>query len=218
VAKLHGITAVERPPTLSQRAYLQIQQAIRDGAIRHDALYSENELAATLGMSRTPVREALISLSREGIVAIESQRGFRLRQLTSEERQEIFDLRSLLEGYAARRLALSATDEDVRRLGELVDAQEELGASGEQSVFLALDERFHLLQSELLGLERTHATMVSLRGAMWLIGFEAMSLPHRHQDVIAEHRAIVDAISRHDPEAAARAAREHIARTAQATL
>nr|WP_239029167.1 GntR family transcriptional regulator [Pseudonocardia acidicola] len=215
---MHGVAAIERPPTLARRAYLQIQQAIRDGAIRQEVRYSENELAETLGMSRTPVREALISLSREGVVEIESQRGFRLRTLSTEERREVFDLRSLLEPYVAGRLARHAADDDLAPLYELIDAQEKLGTSGQQSAFLALDERFHLLQSELAGLERTHATMVSLRGAMWLMGFEALALPQRHEAVIAEHRAIVDAIARHDPDAAAAAAHEHIARTAAAVL
>ncbi|MDT7704618.1 MAG: hypothetical protein QOG20_225 [Pseudonocardiales bacterium] len=218
MAKLSGVAAVERPPTLSRSAYLQLQQAIRDGAIRQGVLYSENELAETLGMSRTPVREALISLSREGLIEIESQRGFRLRILSTDQRQEIFDLRSLLESYTARRLAQSATEQDVRRLTELVDAQERLGAGAGQPEFLALDEQFHLLQSELLGLERTHATMTSLRGAMWLIGFEALALPERYRDVIAEHRAIVDAIARRQPDAAAAASRAHIARTEAAVV
>jgi DNA-binding GntR family transcriptional regulator len=218
MAKLSGVAAVERPPTLSRSAYLQLQQAIRDGAIRQGVLYSENELAETLGMSRTPVREALISLSREGLIEIESQRGFRLRTLSTDQRQEIFDLRSLLESYTARRLAQSATEQDVRRLTELVDAQERLGAGAGQPEFLALDEQFHLLQSELLGLERTHATMTSLRGAMWLIGFEALALPERYRDVIAEHRAIVDAIARRQPDAAAAASRAHIARTEAAVV
>jgi DNA-binding GntR family transcriptional regulator len=203
---------------MSRRAYLQIQQAIRDGAITQDSLYSENELAETLGMSRTPVREALISLSREGLIVIESQRGFRLRQLSREERQEVFDLRSLLEGYTARRLALTATEAEVRQLGLLIDEQEGLGSEDRQAAFLSLDEQFHLLQSEMLGLERTHLTMVSLRGAMWLMGFEALRLPHRHEDVIAEHRGIVDALARRDPEAAEHAACDHIARTAAAVL
>jgi DNA-binding GntR family transcriptional regulator len=218
MAKLSGVAAVERPPTLSRSAYLQLQQAIRDGAIRQGVLYSENELAETLGMSRTPVREALISLSREGLIEIESQRGFRLRILSTDQRQEIFDLRSLLESYTARRLAQSATEQDVRRLTELIDAQERLGAGAGLPEFLALDEQFHLLQSELLGLERTHATMTSLRGAMWLIGFEALALPERYRDVIAEHRAIVDAIARRQPDAAAAASRAHIARTEAAVV
>lgn len=218
MTKLSGVAAVERPPTLSRSAYLQLQQAIRDGAIKQGVRYSENELAETLGMSRTPVREALISLSREGMVEIESQRGFRLRSLSAEQRQEVFDLRSLLEAYTARRLAESATEGDIRRLSEIVDAQQELAEGAVQPTFLALDEQFHLLQSEMLGLERTHATMASLRGAMWLIGFEALSLPQRHRDVVDEHRAIVDAIARRDPDGAAEAARIHITRTAAAVV
>ncbi|MEV6094940.1 GntR family transcriptional regulator [Nocardia sp. NPDC051981] len=217
MAKLSGITAVERPPTLGRRAYLQIQQAIRDGSLTHGEQYSENELAESLGMSRTPVREALLTLSREGIIVVESQRGFRLRELSTAERQEIFDLRSLLEGFVASRLALSATTEDISQLRTIVDAQESL-SSGQESEFLALDERFHLLQSEILGLERTHATMVSLRGAMWLFGFEALKLPHRLEAVVVEHRAIIDAIEQGDPEAAASAARKHLENTAAVAL
>ncbi|MFI2332068.1 GntR family transcriptional regulator [Nocardia rhamnosiphila] len=217
MARLGGINAVERPPTLGRRAYLQIQQAIRDGNLTHGEQYSENELAESLGMSRTPVREALLTLNREGIITVESQRGFRLRELSESERREIFDLRSLLESFVAGRLALNATADDISRLRGLVDAQEGLG-DGQQSEFLALDEQFHLLQSATLGLERTHATMVGLRGAMWLIGFEALKLPHRCAAVVAEHRAIVDAIEAGDPERAATAAREHLANTAAVAL
>ncbi|MFE4462721.1 GntR family transcriptional regulator [Nocardia tengchongensis] len=217
MAKLSGITAVERPPTLGRRAYLQIQQAIRDGSLTHGVQYSENELAESLGMSRTPVREALLTLNREGIIVVESQRGFRLRELSKAERQEIFDLRALLEGFVASRLALNATADDLSRLRALVDAQQRLGV-GQESEFLALDEQFHLLQSEILRLERTHATMVSLRGAMWLIGFEAIKLPHRLEAVVTEHRAIVDAIEARDPELAANAARQHLANTAAVAL
>jgi DNA-binding GntR family transcriptional regulator len=218
VSKLSGMSAVERPRTLSQSAYLQIRQAIRDGVIKQGALYSENELAERLGMSRTPVREAVIALARQGLVDIASQRGFRLRQLSPAQRQEIFDLRSLVEPYVARKLALQARDHDVAALRALVDAQEELSGEDQQSAFLALDEEFHLLMPQLLGLERTHDTMAGLRGAMWLMGFEALALPQRHSAVIAEHRAVVEAIAAHDPDAAAAAIHDHVMRTADAVF
>jgi DNA-binding GntR family transcriptional regulator len=216
MARLSRIEAVERPPTLGRRAYQQIQQAIRDGVITHGEIYSENELAESLGMSRTPVREALIALNREGIVIIESQRGFRLREISEAERQEIFDLRSLLEAFVARRLTASATSQDLTRLHALVDEQERLGDADAASQFLALDEEFHLLQSEVLGLERTRAMMADLRGAMWLIGLEALRLPHRQQDVVAEHRAIIDAMESGDPDAAVNAVHHHLENTAGA--
>jgi DNA-binding GntR family transcriptional regulator len=191
-----------------------MRQAIRDRALVHGTLYSENEIAATLGMSRTPVREALITLAREGLVEIESQRGFRLRELSDAQRHEVFDLRALLESYSAERLAGHATAEHIATLYGLVERQEQL--HGDPEAFLATDEEFHLLIPQLLGLERTHDTLTSLRGAMWLIGSQALSLPQRIPAVITEHRAIVDAIAAGDSGAAARAAREHIDRTAAA--
>jgi DNA-binding GntR family transcriptional regulator len=218
VSKLSGVSAVDRPPPLSRSAYLRIQQAIRDGAIGQGTLYSENELASTLGMSRTPVREALIALSREGLVEISSQRGFRLRRLSAGQRREIFDLRLLLEPFTVRKLALTADASDVRRLRKIVAAQAALSGGGQQSAFLALDEDFHLLIPELLGLGRTRDTMASLRGAMWLMGFEALALPQRHAAVIAEHRAVIDAVEAHDPDAAAAAMHDHITKTSAAVL
>ncbi|MFE5704580.1 GntR family transcriptional regulator [Rhodococcus koreensis] len=217
MSKLAGIQAVERPPTLSRRAYLQIQQAIRDGVLKSGVMYSENELAEQLGMSRTPVREAVISLSREGIIEIASQRGFHLRELSPLERTEIFDLRALLEPYVAGRLATTRTSEQVDQLRKLLDEQQLLVDNPKDpQTFLDLDERFHLLQAEYLGLERTRSTMANLRGAMWLLGFEALSLPHRYAAVVREHRAILDAIERQNPEDARLAAHEHILQTARA--
>jgi GntR family transcriptional regulator, rspAB operon transcriptional repressor len=218
MARARGLSAVERPPTLSRSAYLRIQQAIRDGTISQGTLYSENELAATLQMSRTPVREAVITLAREGLVQIESQRGFRLRRLSDEQRQEIFDLRLLLEPHVVRKLAAHATAEDVERLRDLILGQEKLSGEGETSDFLALDEEFHLLMPQLVGLERTHDLMVGLRGAMWLMGFQALALPQRHSAVIAEHRAVVDAIAAGDAGRAAQAIHDHITKTAAAVF
>ena len=69
---------IDRAESLSQRAYQSLRKAIRDGAIVHGVLYSEKDLADRLGISRTPVREALIELAREGLVTIAPQRGFQL--------------------------------------------------------------------------------------------------------------------------------------------
>jgi GntR family transcriptional regulator, rspAB operon transcriptional repressor len=218
MARVRGLSAVERPPTLSRAAYLRIQQAIRDGTLSQGALYSENELAATLQMSRTPVREAVITLAREGLVEIESQRGFRLRRLSDAQRQEIFDLRLLLEPHVVRKLAAHATAEDVERLRDLILGQEKLSGEANTAEFLALDEEFHLLMPQLVGLERTHDLMVGLRGAMWLMGFQALALPQRHSAVIAEHRAVVDAIAAGDADRAAQAIHDHVTKTAAAVF
>jgi DNA-binding GntR family transcriptional regulator len=191
-----------------------LRQAIRDGTLVQNVLYSVNDVAETLDMSRTPVREALIELTREGFVEVVSQRGFRLRDLTDSQRAEVFDLRSVIESRIAELLAACATEDHIKQLRVLIDRQE--GTAGNAEHFLAVDEEFHLLMPRLLGLERFHHMLTELRGAMWLIGSTALSVPERIPAVLAEHRTIVDAIAAHDPAAAADAVRTHLDQTAAA--
>lgn len=211
-----AFASLARPERLAQRAYQAIRQAIRHGILVHGDLYSENDLSSRLGISRTPVREALIELAREGLVEIAPQRGFRLRKLSLEEQREIFDLRRVLESYVVERLAKNATPEGVAQLKQLLAGQAD--HIDDPSAFLAVDEQFHLLMPELVGLARTSDLLVTLRGAMWLMGSTALVLPHRAPDVLSEHQAIVDAIADHDPARAVRAVQAHIKRTSAAAL
>lgn len=217
MAKVSGLTAVERPHTLARSAYLRLRDAIREGVVHPGPLYSENELAETLGMSRTPVREAVIALTREGLLEVSAQRGFRVRSVGAAEQAEVFDLRALLESYVVRRLAKDTPDGAVDRITAVLDRQEALDQD-DRSEFLAIDEEFHLLMAELAGLTRTHDTLARLRGAMWLVGREALTSPERDKAVIAEHRAIVSAIDAGDAEAAAAAVAAHLDRTAAAAV
>jgi DNA-binding GntR family transcriptional regulator len=143
------------------------------------------------------------------------QRGFRLRELNAAERQEVFELRRVLESYIVRKLARQATAEQIARLRAVLREQEEV--IGDATEFLTIDEQFHLLMPRMIGLERTHDMMVSLRGALWLIGSTALMLDSRVQLVLAEHRAIMDAIEVGDGEAAVRAMTDHLSATAQAS-
>lgn len=217
MAKVNGVAAVERPNTLARSAYLRLREAIRDGAVRHGPLYSENELAETLGMSRTPVREAVIALTREGLLEVSAQRGFRVRELSVAEQAEVFDLRVLLESYVVRKLAADPPEGTTEQLSAVLDRQETLDQDDQRSAFLATDEEFHLLMPQLAGLAHTHDTLSRLRGAMWLLGREALTRPERDKAVIDEHRAIVAAIAAGDPDAAAEAITTHLANTAAAT-
>lgn len=205
---------IDRAESLSQRAYQSLRKAIRDGAIVHGVLYSEKDLADRLGISRTPVREALIELAREGLVTIAPQRGFQLHRLSHAEQEEVFELRLAIDTFVVEKLAKSAGAEDVAKLREAIENQR--AAGGEQTTALLADEQFHLLFPKLLGLERTHGMVSTLRGAMWLLGANAFRAPHRTEEVLEEHAAIVDAIEAHDPEAAARAVRTHICNTLDA--
>lgn len=205
---------VGRSETLAQQAYQAIRIAIQNDALTPDTFYSENELGQSMGISRTPVREALIELAREGLVEVIPQRGFRLRIPTPDEATEVFELRTVLESHVVRRLAEDASDEQLKQLRDVVERQR--ASVGDQVEFLRLDEEFHLLMPELIGHWRTHQMLSTLRGAMWLIGGTALKAPTRSPDVISEHEAIVAAIEAHDPDAATLALATHMASTAAA--
>ena len=205
---------LERGETLSQRAQHTIRQAIRDGTLVHGAVYSENELGTSMGVSRTPVREALIDLAREGIVDILPQRGFKLREFTPAERDEIFDLRRALESLVFERLARHRAHEAAAELGRILEAQRE--ASDDPVRFLELDEQFHLVGAQLLGMERTYDMLRALRGAMWLLGAEALGAGNRTKQVLLEHERVLHAIEAGDVRAVRRALREHLSNTAAA--
>ncbi len=196
-------------------AHEAIRAGIRDGAFEPEVLYSESDLAASLGISRTPVREAMIELSREGLVEVLPQHGFRLRTLAPAEREEVFALRLAVETLAAERLAASAGEAEVADLRRCLARQRELRA--DTPAFLEADEAMHLLIPELAGLGRTRAVLLSIRGSIWLMGNLAMSRAERAEQVLAEHEAIVAAIAAHDPEAAAAAIRTHLETTLAAS-
>src|SRR5690348_6004029 len=91
-----------REDSLGQRAYQALRQALRDGGISPRRFYSETEFAELLGVSRTPVREALKALERDGVVVAAHRRGYRIREFTDAEVEETVALREQLEALVAR--------------------------------------------------------------------------------------------------------------------
>jgi GntR family transcriptional regulator, rspAB operon transcriptional repressor len=203
-----------RAETLARQAYAAIRSSIWSGVVSPGVFYSEVQLAGALKISRTPVREALIQLAREGLVEIVPQRGFRLRAISDKERQEAFELRELVEQYVVRRLASEVTDQGVASLRSILDRQ---AKALDKPEFIDIDEEFHLAMPEMLHLERTREILLTLRGIIWLSGLDALATPFRSSEVLEEHRAVVDALAERDPEKAQAAIRRHVERTRHAT-
>lgn len=197
-------------------AYNRLRRAIRDRHLVAETLYSELQIAQDLDISRTPVREALIELAREGIVEILPHRGFRLRSMTQDEERELFDLRHLVEAYVVRRLAQAPDPAGIAVLRDIVERQ--AAAVEDTPAFLELDEEFHLAMPMLLGLQHASRILSGLRGLIFLGGSAAMSSPERAREVLEEHRHIVDALAAADAQRAAASLSDHIDRTASLSL
>ncbi len=208
-----SIVSLDRPESLARRAYAALRNAIKDRAIVAGVLYSEIQLAEELKISRTPVREALIELSREGIIEIVPQRGFRIRTISAEEEREVFDLRGSVESYVVRRLAKEARPEDLAKLSNILARQSK--TLDDPNAFLELDGEFHRTLPTLLGLQRTPQVLELLRGISCLAGSVELSLPQSSHEVLEEHRQIVEMIQEGNIDGAGAAMLHHIQRTVQ---
>ena len=206
---------VERSKNLKEQAYEKIKEAILEGG-QTVAGRSESQLAKVLHISRTPVREALLLLAKEGLVKLLPQRGVLVLQLTQDGLEEVFELRAALETLTVEKLAKTLSLSDLKRLKELVSRQRQAANLKNRVEFLDVDEEFHLLIPELAGLYKTQGIIKNLRDQIRLAGYRALARPGRMREVVREHEKIIAALSRHDLAGAKKALLDHLACTEKA--
>jgi len=200
----------------SQVAYVAIRTAILRTDLVTGHLYSEGIIARRLGMSRTPTREALQRLEAEGLVDIFPQRGFTVRTLRAEDCTEAYELRSLLEEFAVRRLCKVIERKARKELERIVQLQAE--SCEDPAVFIELDHLFHISIARLAGLPKTTQLLSNVRGTLWLMGMRLAEDARRREEVVREHRAIIYHLSRRDCIRAAAAVRQHIRSTSKLAI
>ena len=204
---------VVRGDSLALQVYNAIRLRIREGAIPCDHFFSESEFGTSMGVSRTPVREALLALFREGLVEIVPKRGFRLVDLNDDDIAEIRLLRVALEKLVVERLCIRATPKDVESLRNMLAEQRD-----SKSHIFELDEAFHLRMATLAGLPETGRLLLGVRGKMYLIASGTRVPAIRTDQVLLEHIRIVDTIERRDVHVAQRVIAEHIDRSIDSFL
>jgi DNA-binding GntR family transcriptional regulator len=183
-----------------------IKTAIRDGKLRPGQRLREIELAESLGVSRTPVREALKMLEAQGLVSSAID-GLVVKTLSPQETTELYTAWAELEAVAARQAAMHAKPSDVRLMRTLCEQwspelpPQQLGSINHmlhQAIYAASYNSF------------LHRALDAIDNSVTLLGLQTYTDAQRRQSAGAEHLAIVEAIARRDPEAAAAAASGHI--------
>lgn len=202
-----------RSESLAQKAYVAIRRAIREGQITRGQLFSEPTIATSLGVSRTPVREALLDLFREGIVEIVPKRGFRLAELDDAAIAEIRMLRVALEQLVVERLCENATPEEIAELRAIAN-----GKGRTREDIFGIDEAFHMRMAEIAGLPQVKRLLLSVRGQMYLIASGARIAELRNNTVAREHNDILDHIAKRNYPAAKAAMTDHIMKSIDAFL
>jgi DNA-binding GntR family transcriptional regulator len=208
------MSALVREESLAQQGYRAIRRAIRDGRIPRGQFFSEPSLAESLGVSRTPVREALLNLFRDGVVEIVPKRGYRLVELDDAAIVEIRLLRAALEQIVVERLCTTVTPEQIRELRALLGRVH--AAGGKREDMYAVDEAFHIRMAEMAELWQIRRELLSVRGKMYLIASGTQVAATRDASAVDEHARVVDALERRDCDAARRAVTEHVERSVDA--
>jgi DNA-binding GntR family transcriptional regulator len=194
--------------------YETLRDAISDGRIGVGERIREEEIARNLGVSRTPVREALHRLQQRGLLVFGAGRGLTVASLSQHQVLQLYAMREILEGSAARFAAQHASAPEIALLWRL---QKELCNSAHDSTALvSLNRRLHRAIYEAAHNEYLLQTLTVLHDSFALLNSTTFRVPSRLAESDEEHRQIIDAIERRDPDRAESMAREHI-RQAQRT-
>lgn len=192
------------------RAYEEVRTAIVAGKFAAGDRLVEEDLAAAIGVSRTPVREALRRLAGDGLVEYVPNRGAHVAAWSEQDLREIFGLRALLEGHAARMAASAAEPDDVEALRGLVAAMKSATADGDLDELARLNDEFHHRVMSLAGNARLTA-MVEGLVQMPLVQrtFRRYSKADLRRSM-THHGELVDALEQGDPAWAEAIMRSHI--------
>jgi DNA-binding GntR family transcriptional regulator len=212
------VTPLDRPQTLKDQACRRIRDLLSRGEFRPETVYSANQLAGTLGVSRTPVREALLELAAEGFLAFVEGRGFRIRAYSKKETEDFFEARRLIESYVAERLASKLGPGDLEDLERNLKLMKGLAARREAVPFLEADREFHMTLVRRYSNSFLESVMEKIRNHIPIFGLRAVARAGRFEEVVREHDGIVQALRRGDPRKAARAMLDHLVATERAVL
>jgi len=188
-------------------AYAALLAEIRDGKLTPGDRLRETDLADRLGVSRTPVREAIRQLEADGLVTHLPRQGASVRRLDYAEVMELYDMRAVLEGTAARLAVRSASDVE---LAELRSLNDEIRAAGEGTNASQLNRHFHALLLNSAKNRFLAKSVHAMQKAMMILGPTTLAQTERFENAIQEHTAILDALDARDAGAAETAMRRHI--------
>ena len=202
--------------TLHEEIANNLRDMIMSGELREGDKIKENDLCHMMGISKTPLREALRVLSAEGLIRLIPNRGSYVTTPTFEEIKEMFDVMSVLEGVCARTAAEKMNDKDFSKLEKLHNKLEESFRRRDQKKYIHQNNSYHALVQELAGNKTLNQIVNGLRQKILLYRFQSLNLPERFEQSIREHRDLLAAFRNRDPEKAEMLMTSHLKKQCEA--
>jgi DNA-binding GntR family transcriptional regulator len=210
--------------TLNMDAYLPLRdvvfntlrEAILKGDLKPGERLMELQLASKLGVSRTPIREAIRMLEQEGLAVTMPRKGAEVAKMTLKDMEDVLEIREALDELAVRIACEKITEEQMTRLIEIKDLFEESTRSGEVKKIAEADVCFHDVIYEATDNPKLVTLLNNLREQVYRYRVEYIKNPKNYPTLIEEHEAIVEGLRNRDKDAATRAMHEHVANQAAA--
>lgn len=205
-----NLDAYSKPSDLKNWAYENIKRKILNIEVNAGDQLRIESLAEQLGISRTPIREALLKLESEGLVRAASRVGFFVRGITKKDLQELFELREILESYAAEKAAMLIDEQGLQRLEEYQRRAGKAISAGNMSKFMEMEIEIHSLILRKSGNSRLIQMIESIKDIIHRERILSLQSSENVEESFNEHRGIVDALAKKDAKLAGRMMRSHI--------
>jgi len=212
------LRSIEVPSCLKDLAFDSLKEAILSGDLTPGALYSEPEIARQLGISRTPVREALLDLSSRGFVTFIPRRGFQIKEITEESIRELYAFRMVLETGIIRIAAPRISEQALLRLDALHKEDKRVAARQDMHGFINVNREFHGFLAALTENSFLVSSFENVRELIELASLNIRGRTHRMPEAVQEHKAIIDRLKKRDTEGAVAMMQRHIQVTEELVL
>jgi len=200
------VKKIRIPDNLTTLAYKAIRQYIWEGRLDEGMRLTEEFLSRQLGISKSPIREALNRLESEGLIRIEPRRGAYLRTFSIKEIEDLYDLREALEAHAVARAKI--TPELIEDLQRSVERSKKYLEANDKLHYIEEDVNFHARLALAAGNDRLVKALENLQHQVWLFRRQTYDLSRSR--AVASHTAIAGAVAREDKRAAEKLMREHV--------
>jgi len=204
-------TSQKNSVPVREMTYEFLKSSVLSGHLNPGERLTEEHLAKRLGVSRTPVREALHKLESEGLIKPLETRGFMVSRDSKDEVEELFELRAILEGYALRIISEKISEEDLKQLDRLVAGAEDALRRKRMEEVFKWNTKFHdTLHGIVVDKKRLHRLLVNIRKYVLRYRMDTLQYPDGGKRAVDGHRKILLALRVKDPDLCERMMREHI--------
>lgn len=198
------------PPSLKEVAFQSIKEAILSDKLKRGKVYNEQALAKELGISKTPVREALLDLAVKGFVTFIPRKGVQVNALTEKDVKNLYEVRIALETAIMRSITPTFAEEAMKKVDAIHKKGKDAIKADDRLGYLRIDREFHLYLAGLTENRYMIASLGNIRDLIDWMGFKALTRGERMEEVEQEHEKITQKLMERDAKGSELLMEEHI--------